>query len=475
MGEKVAWEPRHGWSFATGPGVARSFAAFLRERGWSEATNIVFDHAEQSLPVTVLWRTPRNSRGSWQLAQQNSQLLNHFAGSEWLTRKDYLLRTIRAAREKSKRPLNFMPLSFLLPRERNSLLQRLRNGAKQRNAEPAFIAKPAALARGRKISLIRTANDIERAVSLVREDDQEDKIQSKKRRHRVLSDDSPSRSMVVQKYVSRPLLVGGHKVDLRLYVLISSVAPLRVFLHKRGICRFSLRKYEIESKSSAEHDLLMHLTNASLHRKTEEFAADKTLIGTGCKWTLERFWNYVREHRGAEAETQMKLEIQHLVAQTVLAALPRLAPADNAFELFGFDVMFSEDSEAHLFEVNCSPALGCSESVDRQVKPKLVHDLLSTVLNQADHEHVRKHATKETQELVFSPNEFEPILPLATVKARAAAESFAQHVQKHRVRRATGGFSLPHLATTSFLRTEICRADALFRNSAKKLQSTNSD
>ena len=51
----------------------------------------------------------------------------------------------------------------------------------------------------------------------------------------------------------------------RLYVLISSLSPLRVFLCREGLVRVCSAPYEAPSKRNA-HKLTSHLTNYSINK-----------------------------------------------------------------------------------------------------------------------------------------------------------------------------------------------------------------
>lgn len=73
-----------------------------------------------------------------------------------------------------------------------------------------WIVKPANLSRGRGIYLIDDINEI--------------------------SVDDVS---VVSKYIANPLLINGHKFDLRIYVAVTSIDPLRIYVYKEGLARFA--------------------------------------------------------------------------------------------------------------------------------------------------------------------------------------------------------------------------------------------
>jgi tubulin polyglutamylase TTLL6/13 len=49
---------------------------------------------------------------------------------------------------------------------------------------------------------------------------------------RKIEDINPSSHCVVQRYISKPYLVDGLKFDLRVYVLVAGVDPLRVYVYK---------------------------------------------------------------------------------------------------------------------------------------------------------------------------------------------------------------------------------------------------
>jgi tubulin polyglutamylase TTLL1 len=68
----------------------------------------------------------------------------------------------------------------------------------------------------------------------------------------------------VFRYIDNPLLIGGKKFDLRLYVLVSSFRPLKAYLFKLGFCRFCTVKYDT-SVTELDNNYV-HLTNVSVQK-----------------------------------------------------------------------------------------------------------------------------------------------------------------------------------------------------------------
>jgi tubulin polyglutamylase TTLL6/13 len=51
--------------------------------------------------------------------------------------------------------------------------------------------------------------------------------------------------MVAQAYVPNPLLLEGFKFDMRIYALVASIDPLRIFLYDEGLARLATDEYQV--------------------------------------------------------------------------------------------------------------------------------------------------------------------------------------------------------------------------------------
>ncbi|KAJ8305797.1 hypothetical protein KUTeg_016342 [Tegillarca granosa] len=140
------------------------------------------------------------------------QKINHFPGMGEITRKDCLARNIKKVQESHKKEFSFIPETWL-PNEHSLLVSHAKE-LKAKKKPKTFIVKPSNRAQGHGIELYTNP----------------DKIPALD-------------NHIVQEYIDRPFLLDRFKFDLRLYVLITSCDPLRVYLFKDGLVRLSTEKY----------------------------------------------------------------------------------------------------------------------------------------------------------------------------------------------------------------------------------------
>ena len=75
---------------------------------------------------------------------------------------------------------------------------------------------------------------------------------------------------MAQTYIDNPFLVDGLKFDLRLYVLLAGIHPLRIYLFDDGLARFATNPYQ-SAKEGDINDLFMHLTNYAINKLSSAY------------------------------------------------------------------------------------------------------------------------------------------------------------------------------------------------------------
>ncbi|KAH8261809.1 hypothetical protein KR038_009043, partial [Drosophila bunnanda] len=282
------------------------------------------------------------------------QKINHLPGSFRIGRKDSCWKNLQRQMGKhSNREFGFMPRTYIIPNDLGALRRHWPKYA-QRNTK--WIIKPPASARGAGIRVINRWGQIPKR-----------------------------RPLIVQKYIERPLLINGSKFDLRLYVLVTSVNPLRVFMYHNGLARFASVKYS--AKTDTLNDRCMHLTNYSINKFSSNYSKNEDVNAChGHKWTIKSLWQYLA-NRGVRTDCLWEA-LRSLVLRTILAGengINSMIRANveskySCFELFGFDVILDSDLVPWLLEVNISPSLHSELPLDAHVKAPLVQGVLNTAL-----------------------------------------------------------------------------------------------
>ena len=208
---------------------------------------------------------------------------------------------------------------------------------------------------------------------------------------------------VVQEYIANPLLLGGLKFDLRIYVLLTSLEPLRFYVCREGLARFAVEPYERPSKANF-HKLNMHLTNYSLNKFSKDFVPNTNAHeDQECsKRSITTAFEQLRAEYGSMFDEEALWErIRSMCDLTLSCIAPTLllhsaehsrAPgfSSHCFQVLGFDVLIDDTFEPYLLEINQHPSLQCDAPVDLMVKSEVLRPLVRMVSYGARERKLRK-------------------------------------------------------------------------------------
>ena len=141
---------------------------------------------------------------------------------------------------------------------------------------------------------------------------------------RKLDEINNNEKYVVQEYISQPLLIDNLKFDLRVYVLVTSCDPLRIFVYEDGLVRLATENYEKPSSKNIGCSY-MHLTNYAINKTNPGFINNKDLMhdNVGHKRSLKSVFEDF-EKKGHNVKL-LKSQINDIIIKTLCAIQPNLS------------------------------------------------------------------------------------------------------------------------------------------------------
>ncbi|MDQ3511262.1 MAG: tubulin--tyrosine ligase family protein, partial [Pseudomonadota bacterium] len=278
--------------------------------------------------------------------------INHIPGNNALTIKSRLFASVSKMRDRVSEQfgggheavarLDFLPRVYSMPRDYHLLQQAALEYPRRR-----WILKPKNASRGRGI---RVVSDI---ASVPMES-----------------------SWMVQQYLANPHTMRQRKYVLRLYVLVSSIDPLRVYLHRQGFAKLASAPYDVNDVDNP----FSQLTNPDINALNGGVEVPVEFVD------LDRYREWLRE-QGHDDEHLFE-QIRDLVTLTVISAVESMrrqsadcgADPRGCYELLGLDCLIDDQLKPWILECNLSPSLGVCAApdggadVEERVKAEVVSD-----------------------------------------------------------------------------------------------------
>lgn len=337
----------------------------FENRGWS---NVAPDE-----DWNFYWATVQTIRSIFSLESGvrllDDQVLNHFPHHYELTRKDLMVKNIKRYRRDLEREgnpvaekddfgrylhLDMLPTTYMLPQDYNLFAEEFK-----KNPSSTWIMKPCGKARGIGIFLINRLSQLKKWSR----DSKTNNFQAPSARD----------TYVISKYIDNPLLIGGKKFDLRLYVLVTSFRPLKCYMYRLGFCRFCTVKYD--SNLSEIDNMFVHLTNVSIQKHGSEYNSIH-----GGKWTIENLRLWLEGTRGKAVAAKLFDEINWQTVHSLKAVSSVISSDRHCCEVYGYDYIIDDNLKPWLIEVNASPSLTSTTASDRIMKHKLINDFLNIAI-----------------------------------------------------------------------------------------------
>ncbi len=321
--------------------------------------------------------------------------LNHFPGNAALTVKSRLHESLTTLRERmvashgaDSEPasrLAFFPRSWVMPQDYHALQH-----AALANPERRWILKPTNASKGKGVRVLRDAGDAPLAAD-----------------------------WMVQEYLANPHTIRGHKYVLRLYVLISSLEPLRVYLYRQGFAKLASEPWDPEDADNP----YSQLTNPDINALNDRAEVPVEFID------LDRYRTWLRDQ--GHDDDRLFARIHDLVALTAISAVDAMrgrtaevgADPRGCYELLGLDCLVDDTLKPWILECNLSPSLGICAAlesggrVEEAVKAGLVRDMVAlldipgTVATEAEEEGAAARLVAEAEAEQARAGDFLRLLP----------------------------------------------------------------
>ena len=263
-------------------------------------------------------------------------------------------------KQKAKFPedYNYIPETYLYPSQKEKIYEKFKDY--KYNENDVWLLKPARGLMAMGIKILNNYTDIK---------------------------NYRSSSFLISRYIMNPLLINNKKFDMRAYILVTGMNPLKIYFYRDGYIKISVKDFTLDHKYI--RDGCIHITTSDTN--IECFEGKEYKYDTDIYDAKAHFWSYMHFERWCEKRginytdimEQMKdifVKIFISLNNNFIELMKKRKQLDrNLYQLYGLDLLVDVNNRVHLLELNRDPSMRDGHSVCDYMYDNLIPDILNIV------------------------------------------------------------------------------------------------
>ena len=274
------------------------------------------------------------------------------------TFKDGLNRFYNKLKEKFPDEFNYIPETYLYPDQKNEIYNKFYSY--RYDPKDVWLFKPARDSFARGVEILENYKEIE---------------------------NSKFHNFLISRYIMNPMLIRNKKFDMRAYVLVTGMNPLKIYFYRDGYVKIPVKDFTLE------YD---HIKDGCIHITTSDtnlvcFGGKEYKYDTDIYDEPSNFWSYVFFERYCNRYginyTDIIEQMKDIFIKTFISLdadfieiMKNKHYQDrNLYQIYGLDLMIDNTYKVHLLELNRNPSMRGGHAVADYIYENIIADTLNIV------------------------------------------------------------------------------------------------
>ena len=338
--------------------VTNTFSNYYSVKSRAAGYNNVLRNNTKGWNYNYLWKVTDNNHKDIGVNENKNkyQFIGNFPLDD--TYKDGLNRFYNKFKDEFPKDYNYIPETYLFPEQKNEILQKFKHY--HYDPKNVWLFKPARDSFGHGIKILDNYDDIKNA---------------------------KQKRFLISRYIMNPLLINNKKFDMRAYVLVTGMNPLKIYFYRDGYLKLTVKNFTLSHEYI--DDGCVHITTSDTNLECfdgKEYKYDIDIYDE-----KSHFYSYVYFERYCAKNginyTDIMNQMKDIFVKTFISLnsdflelMEKRANKDrNSYQLYGLDLIIDQNHRVHLLELNRNPTMRNGHAVCDYMYDSLITDILNII------------------------------------------------------------------------------------------------